>query len=245
MKRILCCLFLLLACSSAEASMADLSSPSYNLPFKIADQVRYLSVTNTPINTVQPVCEVLKKKNVTRYSYKQFYFSRLSGGACAISAFFLVVLLLTHSFLRISMGMSFFLLGLYFLSSFVSIHETGGAPLIIIVIAAGLVLTRDCPRVGKVLTLLCLVTLVVSFLAFKLINRNGFSYLDDYLYPEYLVSSTSTNIVVVHEKMELPYRRSYKNLLFRDGRMTHVSTNELATLLQAQADEIRKFRQAK
>jgi len=86
--------------------------------------------------------------------------------------------------------------------------------------------------------------LVVSFLAFKLINLNGLSYLDDYAYPDYLVSSTSTNIVIVHEKMELPYRRSYKNLLFRDGRMTHVGTNELAVLLQAQAEEIRLFRQA-
>jgi hypothetical protein len=221
--------------------MVDLSSPSYNLQLKIANQVRNLSVTNTPINTVQPVCEVFKKENVTRYSYKQFYFSRLSGGACGISAFFLVVLLLTHSFLRISMGMAFFLLGLMLLSTLL---DPAPGTLIVFGIAAGLVLTRDCPRVGKVLTLLCLVTFVVSFLAFQLINRNGFSYLDDYSYPEYLVSSTSTNIVVVHEKIDLPYSRSYKRILLREGRIKFVSTNELATLLHAQAEDIRLFRQA-
>jgi len=223
--------------------MANPSSPSLNLSI-ISYHTKHLSVTNTPVNNVHSGCEVLKKENVTRYSYKQFYFSALSGGACVISAFFLVVLLLTHSFLRISMGKAFFLLGLMVLLSFGSILLTGPAPLIVIGIAAGLVLTRDCPRVGKVLILFCLVTLVVSFLAFQLINRNGFSYLDDYSYPEYLVSSTSTNIVVIHEKIDLPYSRSYKRILLREGRIRLVSTNELATLLQAQAEEIRLFRQA-
>jgi len=222
--------------------MVDLSSPSFNLPFKIAEQVRYLSVTNTPINTVQPVCEVLKKKNVTRYCYKQWHYVGIAVKVCGGAVCGLVILFLSDIF---SMGFAFCLWSVFFLLGIGLSHDWDSVSVALsTLLAGGIVLTKYSPRARKVVAGICLMLLVVSFLAFKLINLNGLSYLDDYAYPDYLVSSTSTNIVIVHEKMELPYRRSYKNLLFRDGRMTHVGTNELAVLLQAQAEEIRLFRQA-
>jgi hypothetical protein len=239
------CAFLLLAGSSAEASISYPFSPSRNLSI-IYNEAQHLSVTNTPVNTLQPVCNVLKEKKVTGYSFKQWYVLGLSTKVFGASVFFLIVLLLTHTFLRISMGMALFLLAFFFVSSFVTIFNTGPFPFIIIGIAAGIVMTRDYPRVGKVLMGLCLATLVVSFLAMKRVNLKTFSYMDDYSFPEYLVSSTSTNRVIIHEKMELPYGKYgnvRKELLYRDGRRSFVRPHQLTALLQAQAEEIRMFKQ--
>jgi hypothetical protein len=222
--------------------MADLSSPSYNLQFKIANQVRNLSVTNTPVNTVQPVCEVLKKKNVTAYSYKQWHYLGIVKKVCAGAICGLVLLHLTDIF---SMGFVFFLYLLFFILILGLNHDWDSVfAALSTLLAGGIILTKYSPKAKKAVAVVCLVVLVLSLCVIGVFNRDGVSYLDDYSYPEYLVSSTSTNIVVVHEKMELPYSRSYKKLLFREGRMTYLSTNELATLLQAQAEEVRLFRQA-
>ncbi len=220
--------------------MGNPSSPSLNLSI-ISRQTQYLSVTNTPVNTVQPVCEVLKKENHTRYSYKQWFFSGLAGKVCYGAVCVLITLFLTDF---LSVG---FIFCLWFLHSFLSfgfIHETGAWGWIPILVPPGFILTKHFPKTKKAVAVVCLIILALSLGALGLINRDGLSYLDDYSYPEYLVSSTSKNIVVVHEKIDLPYSRSYKKLLFREGRMTYLSTNELATLLQAQAEEIRLFRQA-
>jgi len=220
--------------------MGNAFSPSLNISI-ISRQTKYLSVTNTPVNTVQPVCEVLKKENVTRYSYKQWHFAGLAGKVCAAAVCALITLFLTEF---LSVGFIFCLWLLHSFLSFGLIHETGAWGWIPILVPPGFILTKHFPKTKKAVTVVCLVILALSLGALGLINRDGFSYLDDYSYPEYLVSSTSTNIVVVHEKINLPYSRSYKKLLFSDGRMTYVRANELSTLLQAQAEEIRLFRQA-
>ena len=243
--RVLLCAFLLLACSSVNASMGEsLASPRYNFYFKISGHVKNLSVTNTPINTVQPVCEVLKKKNVTAYSYKQWHYVGIAGKVCGAAVCGLILLYLTDIF---SMGFVFLLWIVFFFLGIGLSHDWDSVSVALsTLLAPGIILTKYSPRARKVVTVVCLMLLVLSLGAIGVINRNGFLYLDDYAYPEYLVSSTSTNIVVVHEKMELPYDKygkHMKKILFRDGRLMGVSPNELATLLQEQAEEISRFRQ--
>jgi hypothetical protein len=239
------CAFLLLAGSSAEAtSISYPLSPRNNLGRIISYQVKHLSVTNTPVNTVQPVSEVLKKKNVTAYSHKQWHYAGIAVKVCGWAACAVGVLFLTLIF---SKGMTFCIWILLFLSHAGlmlysgSVFETLVLPNLL---AVFIIFTKDFPRANKVVAGVGLATFVVSLGVIGIINLNGLSYVDDYAYPEYLVSSTSTNTVVIHEKMELPYGSRYgKQILFRYGGIRTVRTNELATLLQAQAEEIRVFRQ--
>jgi hypothetical protein len=247
LPRGLLCAFLLLACSSVEAtSISYPLSPRNNLGRIIVYQAKNLSVTNTPINTVQPVCEVLKKKNVTAYSYKQWHYAGIAVKVCIWAASALGVIFLTLAF---SKGMSFFLWLLFFFSQSALNHDPGSAFVKFVLpnlLVGGIILTKDFPKARKAVAGVCLAVLVVSLGAIGLINLNGFSYVDDYSYPEYLVSSTSTNRVIIHEKMELPYGSKYgKQILFRYGGIRTVRTNELARLLQAQAEEIRMFKQGK
>jgi hypothetical protein len=238
--RVLLFAFLLLACSSAEASMGFPSSPNRNLSI-ISYEAKQLSVTNTPVNTLSPVCEVLKKKSVTRYSYKQWYYLNLAMDFLIASIWVFIALFITHIF---SMGMAIILWILLFLGTIATIHEAGALGWITLLVSFCIIPTTNFPKVRKVVAGVGLVTLIVSFLAVTLIDRNQLTYVNDYSFPEYLVSSTSTNIVVIHEKIDLPYARSSKWLVYRDGRMTRMRTNELARLLQAQAGEISRFRQA-
>lgn len=218
------------------------SSPNRNLSI-ISYEAKQLSVTNTPVNTLSPVCEVLKKKNVTAYSYKQWHYVGIAVKVCIWAACALGVLYLTQIFSR---GMTFCIWILIFISYAGLDHDIGIEAVFQNLLAVCIIFTKNFPRATKLVAGVSLAILVVSLGAIGVINRNGFLYLDDYAYPEYLVSSTSTNIVVVHEKMDLPYDKygkHMKKIIFRDGPISMVTTNELATLLQAQAEEIRRFRQ--
>jgi hypothetical protein len=237
---------LALACSSAEAtSISYPLSPRNNLGRILYYPVKNLSVTNTPVNTVLPVCEVLKKKNATAYSYKQWYYEGIAIKVCIGAVCGLVLLFLTDIF---SMGFVFLLWIVFFFLGIGLSHDWDSVSVALsTLLAPGIILTKYSPRARKVVTVVCLMLLVLSLGAIGVINRNGFLYLDDYAYPEYLVSSTSTNIVVVHEKMDLPYDRYgkyMKKIILRDSRISTVRIDELATLLHAQAEEIRRFRQA-
>jgi hypothetical protein len=242
LSRGLLCAFLLLASSSAEASISRFDPTRYNIR-SFSQYSKVHSDTNSAVSSWAPVRDYLKETKVAGCSKKQWYFKRNLSNVFVGSMFFLVVLALTLIF---SKGMVFFLWILLCLPSISIIHETEPWWLFMILSLPCIILTKDFPRARKGLAVICLAALVVAFLAMKLIDLNRFAYMDDYSFPEYLVSSTSTNIVVVHEKMDLPYDKygKYrKQLLFKNGRITTVRTNELGTLLQEQAEEIRMFKQ--
>lgn len=200
------CAFLLLACSSAEASIS-LSVPSQRNITKFLQYEQVQAVTNSPVNTWAPACEVLKEKKVEGRSNKQ---AHLFSGIIFIGLF----------------GPIFFL-------GVLAIAYSGSS--------------KRLSRWDKAIIGIAATVFILALVGFKLVGLNRFAYMDDYSFPEYLVSSISTNIVVVHEKMDVSYKKMFKSrrsILFRDRSMRIVSTNELATLLQAQAEEIRMFKQA-
>ncbi len=202
----LLCAFLLLASSSAEASIS-LSVPSQRNIVKFLQYAPVQSVTNSPVNTWVPACEVLKEKKVEGRSNKQ---AHLFNGIILIGLF----------------GPIFFL-------GVLAIAYSGSS--------------KRLSRWDKAIIGIAATVFILALVGFKLVGLNRFAYMDDYSFPEYLVSSISTNIVVVHEKMDVSYKKMFKSrrsILFRDRSMRIVSTNELATLLLAQAEEIRMFKQA-
>jgi hypothetical protein len=205
LKRILCCLFLLLSCSSAEASISLLAPSQRNIG-KFSQYAQVQSVTNSPVNTWAPACAVLKEKKIEGFSNKQAHLKGILILVFCGPLFFLVVLAIAYS------GSS-----------------------------------KRLSRWDKALIGITATVIILSLVGLKLVGLNRYAYINDYSFPEYLVSSTSTNIIVVHEKIDLPYKkfdRTRRALIFRDHRITSVRTDELATLLQAQAEEIRLFRQA-
>lgn len=199
------CAFLLLSCSSAEASIS-LSVPSQRNIVNFLQYAPVQSVTNSPVNTWFPACEVLKEKKVEGHSNKQsHYFNGILFIGLFGPVFFLGVLAIAYS------GSS-----------------------------------KRLSRWDKAIIGIAATVFILALVGFKLVGLNRFAYMDDYSFPEYLVSSISTNIVVVHEKMDVSYKKMFKSkrrILFIDRRIEFVSTNELATLLQAQAEEIRRFKQ--
>lgn len=207
LPRGLFCAFLLLAGSSAEASIS-LSVPSQRNIVKFGRYALVQSVTNSPVSTWAPACEVLKEKKVEGRSNKQ---AHLFNGIILIGLF----------------GPIFFL-------GVLAIAYSGSS--------------KRLSRWDKAIIGIAATVFILALVGLKLVGLNRFAYMDDYSFPEYLVSSTSTNIVVVHEKMDVSYKKMFKSsrsILFRDRRIRFsVSTNELATLLQAQAEEIRMFKQA-
>jgi len=246
LKRILCCLFLLLSCSSAEATSIAHFDPTLHNIHRFSQYSKVQSETNAFVSSWAPARDFLRENKLEGCSTKQFHLTGIFTVMFVGAIFFLVVLCLT---LVLSKGMVFLLWILYFIWGYALSYEQYLFMKFVLstMLVIGVILTKDFPRVRKAVAGICLMVLVVSLGARRLINPSGFSYIDDYSFPEYLVSSTSTNIVVVHEKMDLPYAkygRYRKQILFRNGRMTSVRTNELATLLQAQAEEIRLFRQA-
>jgi len=199
------CAFLLLACSSAEATSISLSVPSQRNITKFLQYEQVQAVTNSPVNTWAPACEVLKEKKVEGRSNKQsHYFNGILFIGLFGPVFFLGVLAIAYS------GSS-----------------------------------KKLSRWDKAIIGIAATVTILALVGFNLVGLNRFAYMDDYSFPEYLVFSTSTNIVVVHEKMDVSHKKMFKSrrrILFRDRRIEFVSTNKLATLLQAQAEEIRRFK---
>lgn len=205
LPRGLLCAFLLLACSSVEASIS-LSVPSQRNIVIFLQYAQVPAVTNSPVNTWAPACEVLKEKKVEGCSNKQ---SHYFNGILFIGLF----------------GPVFFL-------GVLAIAYAGSS--------------KKLSRRDKAIIGIAATVIVLALVGFNLVGLNRFAYMDDYSFPEYLVSSTSTNIVVVHEKMDVSHNKMFKSsrkILFIDRRIEFVSTNELAILLHAQAEEIRRFRQ--
>lgn len=208
------------------------------------------SVTNSPVITWAPACEVLKEKKVEGRSNKQAYQELLLVNVVVGILWIFGVLGVTYSsaskgkavlnclvYLTIIGGLAFFtyppILGL--------------SALLAIVVAPLVILAMDNPLMNRIIRGISVVIFIAALVGWKLVGSDRFAYLDDYSFPEYLTSSTSTNIVVVHEKIDLPHKNVYKSInaiLYRDRRIRTVSTNELAALLQAQAEEIHLFRQA-
>jgi hypothetical protein len=245
--RVLLFAFLLLACSSAEAT--SLTDNSRKNIYNFSKYAQSQSTTNSLINTWAPACEFLKGKQIEGCSAKQSHL-KLVFVATLCGGLFFLGLLIAICFTS-SKGEAILACFIYII--FLGSLGLTAFPLLVLsvlfttIMAPVVILTKNYIGVHKVLSGIAVVIIIVGMVGVKFADVHRFAYLEDYSFPEYFVASTSTNIVVVHEKIDLPYKRifkSRKSIIFRDGRIASVSTNELATLLRARAEEIRRFRQA-
>jgi hypothetical protein len=238
-------MFLALACSSTEAT--SLTDNARKNIYNFSKYAQSQSATNSLVNTWAPACEFLKEKQIEGCSAKQSHL-KLVFVATLCGGLFLLGLLIAIGF---SSSKSETILTCFVYIACLGVLGLSVVPLLFLsviftaITAPILILIKKYPGVHTVLGGIALMICIVGIVGIKFVDVHRYAYLEDYSFPEFLVSSTSTNIVVVHEKIDLPYKKfDRRGLIFRDLRITWVSTNELATLLQAQAEEIRRFRQA-
>jgi len=243
LRQLLLTICIFLPVVSVNASMGYPDVVRQNM-IQIRSYARYQSVTNSPVNTWTPVCEVMKQNCSKKLSARQDTLGRLFSSMSVSCVFFLFVLVLTHSYMRVSTGMAWFLWLLLFAYSVLTYLDWDWWVPSILLLSAGLIISRNIVAIGRWFAGVITLLLLVSLSAALLLDKKGFSYLDDYSYPEYLTLSSSTNIVVIHEKIDLRYReRRHRRrvVLFKDGRMPYITTESLVEILQAQANEIAAY----
>jgi hypothetical protein len=94
-------------------------------------------------------------------------------------------------------------------------------------------------KVSLLLTLTLISLILASVVLIGRVTSDKYQYLSDYTYPEYLRVSSSSNIVLIHERLDLRPRR--KSVLFKDGRVMSLGEEELDEFLQIQETEVNNY----
>lgn len=192
--------------------------------------------TNAPVVSWAPVRELVIQEGVKRNSAKQVLIARTANILLPCCCLLLIVLGLTHV-AKVSRGFAWCLWLFAFLPSLGLSHEWDGWEWYFFLAAASIIVMRDSPRAGQIFAGLICVALLAAFISKGLLVDASFAYLDDYIYPRYSTVTCSTNTIAVYEKLDLR-KRPRKNVLFTDGRVRILPTNELKVLLSKQAAEV-------
>ena len=246
-----------LPCTSAVA--ISMGYPDYvhiNLQrFRDAEQWQPVN-TNDTVASWATLCDVLRKEErKSRSDAQTMSLRKLNKTICISRIFVLPILLLfilvhTRSFIRStrpgSWGLLVVLIIVWFLAGNAYMWDEGGLtyPAVGFLLALIIIVSRDYVRVGPGITWLGMLVMAVLFFCpiAGWVVPKGFSYLEDYDFPEYSPRSASTNQIVVCEKLDIRPHRLWKAALFVDGRMTGLKSEELVMLLQEQKKELTVFK---
>jgi len=202
-----------------------------------------LSQTNSLIASWEPLSNAIREEGRRgRTSAKQWHFSINLGTAIACCFIMLFTLLLTHG-VRISQGFALTLWLFLFIPFLGMSHESDWQGWVVVLSPTIIIALRN-EKIGTKLASLIILVAILLGISLLIITRNKFEYLNDYSFPEFLTTSSLTNIVV-HEKIDLPYRLNRygrKWVVFEGDRIERrISEEDLLRLLDIQAIEVTNY----
>lgn len=161
------------------------------------------------------------------------------GRIVVLPVMLLFILIHTRIFLRLTVAESRILLVLLIIGWLLGWPTWLDAGLLLapaaLVAAILAVVMRDRLRLGAAVTWAGIALVAAGYCCplVKWAVPRGYAYLDDYEFPVYSPSNSATNVIVVHERLDLR-PREYKVVLFVNGRKAAIKRGELEALLEKQ-----------